>query len=57
MATSALLRAVSSFVATVGKQEHFVRQGEVLPANHPAVKGREPLFEPAQPVAPAVKSK
>lgn len=41
------MRALSSFAATVAKVEYFIRQGEVLPASHPAVKGREALFEPA----------
>jgi hypothetical protein len=53
MARTGLLRALASFAATVGKVEYFVRQGEVLPAGHPAVKGREGLFEPANPVEQA----
>jgi hypothetical protein len=53
MAGSQLLRAVSSFATTIGKTEYFVRQGEVLRADHPAVKGRRELFEPALPVEQA----
>jgi len=52
-AKAGLLRALASFAATVGKVEYFIRQGEVLPAGHPTVKGRRELFAPATPVTPA----
>jgi len=53
MAAIGLLRALTSFAATVGKQELFIRSGEVVRADHPAVKGRETLFAPARPVETA----
>lgn len=53
MAAKGPLRALASFAATVGKVEYFVRQGELLRADHPAVKGRAELFEPATPVEQA----
>ena len=46
------LQAVTSFACTDAKGvEHVVRQGDVVPAGHPAVKGREELFEPARTAA------
>lgn len=44
-----MLVALTSFVGTDAKgDEHTVRQGDTVPASHPAVKGRELLFEPAK---------
>ncbi len=48
--TARLVRATTSFTCDVEGVEHFVRAGEVLPATDPVVKGREELFEPAEPV-------
>jgi hypothetical protein len=45
MPSRKLLRALRSFTAHVGRKEHFVKEGELLPADHPVVKGREELFE------------
>ena len=53
MAAPTLLRARSTFSATVGKTEYLIRQGEVLRSDHPAVKGRETLFDPAKTVETA----
>jgi len=36
--------------------EYFVHAGEVLPANYPAVKGREELFRPEDPMEQAMQS-
>jgi hypothetical protein len=48
MATAKQLVALTSFVGTDAKGvEHIVREGDMLPANHPVVKGREQLFEAA----------
>jgi hypothetical protein len=47
------LRALASFAAVVGKQEYLIHTGDVLPSNHPVVKGREDLFEPENPVEQA----
>ena len=47
MAASKTLVAVTSFACTVKGVEHIIRQGDTVPSNHPAVKGREQLFEPA----------
>jgi hypothetical protein len=41
------LVAVTSFACTVGKRDYVIRQGDLVPADHPLVKGREELFEPA----------
>jgi hypothetical protein len=49
MAAPRLLRALSTFSATVGDTEFTIRSGEVVRADHPAVKGREKLFGPAEP--------
>ena len=48
MATAKVYRATTSFGATVGKVEYFVREGEVLPSTHPVVKAHPELFEPAK---------
>lgn len=50
MAAQGVVRALASFAATVGKVEYCISQGDVPLAGHPAVKGREELFEPASPV-------
>jgi hypothetical protein len=47
MAASKTLVAVTSFACEVKGVEHVIRQGDTVPSNHPAVKGREALFEPA----------
>jgi hypothetical protein len=39
-------RAITSFLTEVKGEEHFVREGEMLPPNHPVVKARPELFEP-----------
>jgi hypothetical protein len=45
------LVARSTFVATDNEGvEHFVREGETVSADHPAVKGRELLFAEHDPV-------
>jgi hypothetical protein len=46
------LQAVTSFACTTKDGvEHVIRSGDTVPANHPAVKGREELFEPAKATA------
>jgi hypothetical protein len=45
--SAAKVRALVSFTVTVRGAEHFVREGEELPASHPAVKARRELFAPA----------
>jgi hypothetical protein len=42
------LVALTSFACEVKNIEHVIRAGDLVPANHPAVKGREQLFEPAK---------
>jgi len=44
MAAPKTLVALTSFACTVNGAEVIIRQGEVVPASHPAVKGREELF-------------
>ena len=51
-AASKTLVALTSFACEVKGVEHIVRNGQVVPANHPAVKGREELFEDYDPKAP-----
>jgi hypothetical protein len=46
------LVALTSFACEVKGVEHIVSNGQVVPANHPAVKGREELFETYDPSAP-----
>jgi len=53
MAAAKTLTARTSFVCEVKGVEHIVRQGDVVPAGHPAVKGREELFEAYDPARPA----
>lgn len=45
MAAAKSLIALTSFACEVKGVEHIIRHGQVVPANHPAVKGREELFE------------
>jgi hypothetical protein len=45
------LVAVTSFACEVKGVEHFIRRGDKVPSSHPAVKGREELFEPAKEAA------
>jgi hypothetical protein len=52
-AASKTLVAVTSFVCEVKGVEHIIRQGDVVPVSHPAVKGREELFEAYDPARPA----
>jgi hypothetical protein len=51
-AASKSLVALTSFACEVKGVEHIVRHGQVVPANHPAVKGREELFESYDPNRP-----
>jgi hypothetical protein len=45
MTAAKTLVAVTSFYCTTKDGvEHFFRQGDTVPANHPAVKGHEDLF-------------
>jgi hypothetical protein len=46
------LIALTSFACEVKGVEYIVRNGQVVPANHPAIKGREELFEAYDPNAP-----
>jgi len=47
------LQALTSFACTDAKGvEHVVRQGDIVPAGHPAVKGREELFAQHDPASP-----
>jgi len=50
MARAKQLRALATFACEIDGEEHLVHAGQVLPANHPAVKGREELFGPEPPV-------
>ncbi|HET7378406.1 MAG TPA: hypothetical protein VFJ24_00045 [Gaiellales bacterium] len=46
MAARKLLVALTSFVCETNDGEVQINSGQVVAANHPAVKGRESLFEP-----------
>lgn len=46
------LVALTSFACEVKGVEHIIRNGQVVPVSHPAVKGREELFESYDPSAP-----
>jgi len=48
MAPRKLLVAVTSFACSTKDGEVQINSGQVVAANHPAVKGREELFEPAK---------
>ena len=52
MAAAKSLIALTSFACEVKGVEHIVRRDEVVAANHPAVKGREELFETYDPNTP-----
>jgi hypothetical protein len=47
------LIALTSFTCEVKGAPHLVRKDEVVAANHPAIKGREQLFEAYDPAKPA----
>jgi hypothetical protein len=49
MAAAKVLQAKSGFTCEVDGQPLIVRTGERVASNHPAVKGREGLFEPVEP--------
>jgi hypothetical protein len=60
MATKKTKIALTTFVASVGEghdaEEHFIREGQTVASDHPAVKGREQLFadhDPAKPTSDA----
>jgi hypothetical protein len=44
-----LVAARENFATDVGGKELFVHAGEIVPATHPFLKGREHLFEPVEP--------
>ena len=46
------VRAIQTFTADVGGDPMVVHAGEVVATGHAVVKGRERLFEPAEPTAP-----
>ncbi len=48
------LVALVTFSCDVKGGEVIIRVGDVVPANHPAVKGREQLFEPYDPAKATV---
>ena len=51
---ASVLRARDSFVAAApraGEPEFLVRVGDVFPADHPVIRGREAFFEPAEAAA------
>ena len=48
---AATLRARTSFSYDLKGVPVSVREGELRPANHPDVKGREEMFEPVEAVA------
>jgi hypothetical protein len=52
MAAAKPLVATTSFACEVKGVEYVIRQGDALPANHPAVKGREELFATHDPASP-----
>jgi hypothetical protein len=49
VAAAKLLVALASFSCELHGRELLVHAGDVLENNHPAVKGREDLFEAAAP--------
>jgi hypothetical protein len=51
-ASSPTLVALTSFACEVKGVEYIIRHGQVVPGNHPAVKGREELFEAHDPNRP-----
>ena len=46
-ASTSQVIASTSFVCQVGDEQVVIHAGDVLPATHPAVKGRAELFEKA----------
>jgi hypothetical protein len=52
MAAAKSLIALTSFACEVKGVDYLIGHGQVVPANHPAVKGREVLFETYDPNAP-----
>jgi hypothetical protein len=52
MAAAKPLVALTSFACAVKGVEYVVRQGDTVPAAHPAVKGREELFATHDPASP-----
>ena len=52
MAAAKTLVATTSFACTVKGVEYVIRQGDPVPAGHPAVKGREELFAAHDPTSP-----
>jgi hypothetical protein len=56
MARAKQVQAISSFACDVDGKERLIRQGEVLPADSPIVKGRKELFE-EQPATAASSEK
>jgi hypothetical protein len=49
MAAAKVLQATSGFTCEVDGAALIIRRGERVASNHPAVKGREGLFEPIEP--------
>jgi hypothetical protein len=45
MAKAAAVKAKTAFVCDIDGEPFVVHEGDVLPANHPAVKGRQELFD------------
>ena len=52
MASAKSLIALTSFACEVTGVDYIIRHGQVVPGNHPAVKGREELFEAHDPAKP-----
>jgi hypothetical protein len=52
-AASKTLIALTSFTCEVKDVPYIVQRGEVVAANHPAVKGREELFAAYDPAKPS----
>jgi hypothetical protein len=53
MAAAKLVRARVSFACKLGGVEYLVHAGDVLPADHPAVKHAKDLFSAEVPVEQA----
>jgi len=49
MAARKVLQAKANFTCEVAGEPLLVRKGERVAASHPAVKGRESLFEAVEP--------
>jgi hypothetical protein len=52
MTVAKKLVALTSFACEVKGVEYVIRQGDPVAADHPAVKGREELFEKHDPASP-----